>query len=309
MLRQVIEAHELLDDAGVNGEQVAKYLHQAGLENVKVERATTKEGYTDFIKVFVPGKTNITGGSKDTTLGIIGRLGGIGARPDRVGLVSDADGAITAIACALKLAEMNKRGDSLLGNVIVATHICPCAPTVPHEPVAFMGCPVSMAQMNKFEVDERMQAILSIDTTKGNRIANFRSFAITPTVKEGYILKVSDDLVSIMEWTTGEPARVIAITTQDITPYENGLSHMNSIMQPCTVTNSPVTGVAITTETPVPGCATGANHETDIEAAARYCIEVAKAFSQNKCSFYTEEEFQLLVRLYGPMHILQSPGK
>ena len=66
MLKQVIEAHELLDDARVNGEQVAKYLRKTGLENVKVERATTKEGYTDFIKVFVPGKTNTTG--KDTTL-------------------------------------------------------------------------------------------------------------------------------------------------------------------------------------------------------------------------------------------------
>ncbi|HHY71398.1 MAG TPA: DUF1177 domain-containing protein, partial [Thermoanaerobacterales bacterium] len=33
-----------------------------------------------------------------------------------------------------------------------------------------------------------MDAIISIDTTKGNRILNFKGFAITPTIKDGYVI-------------------------------------------------------------------------------------------------------------------------
>jgi len=67
-----------------------------------------------------------------------------------------------------------------------------------HDPVPFMDSPVDIATMNKYEVDPAMDAVLSVDTTKGNRIINYRGFAISPTVKEGYILKVSEDLLDIM---------------------------------------------------------------------------------------------------------------
>ena len=112
-----------------------------------------------------------------------------------------------------------------------------------------------------------------------------------------------------MTWTTGKPPRVTPITTQDITPYGNGLFHVNSIMQPCTATQSPVVGVAVTTETAVPGCGTGANHEVDIEEAGRFCLEVAKAFTEKKCQFFDEEEFDRIVKLYGPMSFLQTLGE
>ena len=137
-----------------------------------------------------------------------------------IGLVSDADGAITAIAVALKLADMRKNGDMLDGDVIIATHICPNAPTQPHDPVPFMGSPVDMATMNKYEVDPRMDAILSVDTTRGNRVINVKGIAITPTVKEGWILRVSDDLLDIMQYVTGKMPVVVPITMQDITPME-----------------------------------------------------------------------------------------
>jgi hypothetical protein len=67
-------------------------------------------------------------------------------------------------------------------------------------------------------------------------------------------------------------------------------------------------GVAITTEVPVPGCATGASHVVDIEMAVRFCIEVAKAFGERKCSFYNEEEFKRILSLYGSMeHLKKNP--
>lgn len=309
MLKQVIEAMELLDSAYVSGERVKEVLLQRGLDNVEVKRISGEKGSTDFIKVLIPGKRGKLSGGSAPTLGVIGRLGGIGARPERIGLVSDADGAITAIAVALKLGDMIKNGDILDGDVIVATHICPNAPTQPHEPVPFMGSPVDMATMNRFEVDPQMDAILSVDTTRGNRIINVRGFAITPTVKEGWILRVSDDLLDIMGYVTGRMPAVVPITMQDITPYGNGVYHLNSILQPATATSAPVVGVAITAEIPVPGCATGASQAIDIELAGRFCIEVAKAFGRGKARFYNEEEFRRLIELYGPMNHLQGMGR
>jgi len=209
----------------------------------------------------------------------------------------------------LKLADMWVKEDRLRGDVVVVTHICPKAPIRPHKPVPFMGSPVDISVMNREEVDETMDALLSIDTTKGNRIVKWRGFAITPTVKEGWVLKVSDDLLDLMEITAGRIPRVCPITTQDITPYGTGIDHINSIMQPATATNAPVVGVAITTEIPVPGCATGASHIIDIEEAARFVLEIAKAFGKGFCRFYDEEEWRHIVDRFGPLKILQTKGR
>ena len=307
-LKQVIEIYELLDSASVDGEQAARLLKGRGVDEVEVVTVRGEKGKTDSIKVRIPGATGKKSGGRSPTLGVIGRLGGIGARPERIGLVSDADGAVAALSVALKLADMKAKGDALPGDVIVATHICPNAPTSPHEPVPFMGSPVDMHSLNAHEVDHGMDAILSIDTTKGNRIINRRGFAISPTVKEGYILRVSEDLLTLMEITTGKGPSVFAITTQDITPYGNGIFHLNSILQPCVATEAPVVGVAVTTESMVPGCATGASHIVDIEEVVRFSIEVAKHFGMEKCRFYDEAEFKRMVDLYGSMRRLQTPG-
>jgi hypothetical protein len=307
-LKQVIEIYELLDDASVDGEKVAALLKTRGAEDVQVTPLQGERGRTDAIKILARGSEGRSAGGQAPTLGVIGRLGGIGARPKMIGLVSDADGAVACLAVALKMTDMAVKGDVLPGDVILATHICPKAPTKPHDPVPMMDSPVDLATLNANEVDSRMEAILSIDTTKGNRIINHRGFAISATVKEGYILRVSDDLVAIMEITSGRKARVFPISMQDITPYGNGIYHINSVLQPCVATGSPVVGVAITTETAVPGCATGASHPVDIEEASRFCIEVGKAFGTGRCRFYDEDEFERILRLYGPMNRLQTLG-
>ena len=309
MLRQVLEMYELLDSPTASGSEVSELLRSRGLEDVSVKTIKGERGQTDFIKIRIPGTEGKTGGGGALTLGVIGRLGGVGARPEMVGLVSDGDGAVTALSVALKLADMGRKGDRLRGDVVVATHICPNSPITPHEPVPFMGSPVDIAMMNREEVDESMDAVLSIDTTKGNRIVKWRGFAITPAAKEGWVLKVSDDLLDIMEITTGRIPRVCPITTQDITPYGNGIDHINSIMQPCTATDAPVVGVAITAETAVPGCATGASHATDIEEAARFVLEVAKAFGKGLCSFYDESDWKIILERYGPLKVLQTKGR
>jgi hypothetical protein len=127
-------------------------------------------------------------------------------------------------------------------------------------------------------------------------------------VVRGYILRVSEDLLGIYERVAGRRPCVFPITMQDITPYGNGITHMNSIMQPCTAVEAPVVGLAITTEVPVAGCGTGASHEIDIEVAARYCIEVAKSFGAKACSFYDRSELEKMIGLYGSMEGLVGLG-
>jgi hypothetical protein len=309
MLKQVIEIIDLLDDPKITGEQAIAAFQ--GIEGITATSTTLEgaEGSTDFVKVVIEGSDGKSKGGKAPTLGIIGRLGGIAAHPSRKGLVSDADGAIGALASALKLTDMFKKGNQLEGDIIVTTHICPNAPTQPHEPVDFMGSPVEMTDMNEYEIVPEMDAILSIDATKGNNIINHRGFAISPTVKEGYILRISDDLVRLMSMTTGQLPVTFPITMQDITPYGNDVYHINSILQPATATSAPVVGVALTAESAVPGCGTGANHEVDIASAVRFVVEVAKEFVQEKCHFYDSKEFAHLEELYGKMTILQTMGK
>ncbi len=265
LLRQVIEIVDLVDRPDASGGAVAALLAGRGDANVTVERIAGERGATEFLKVVVPGTAGKQAGGDAPTLGIIGRLGGVGARPAAIGLVSDGDGAVAALAAALKLVEMREMGDRLAGDVIVATHICPSSPVIPHEPVPFMGAPVDMMTMNRLEVDPAMDAILAIDTTKGNRVINLNGFAISPTVKQGWILRVSEDLLGIMQTVSGSLPAVFPITMQDITPYGNGVYHLNSILQPCTATDAPVVGVAVTTEAAVAGCATGASHAGSIE--------------------------------------------
>ncbi len=304
--RATLDVLDLLDDPEVDGHAVARAFEP--VLHVDVQRVDGEKGYTHFVTARTSGKNGKSRGGSAPTLGVIGRLGGVGARPEIVGLVSDGDGAVAALATALKLGRMAKKGDALWGDVIVSTHICPRAPIQPHDPVPFMGAPVDMATMNRHEVSCEMDAVISIDTTKGNRIINHRGFAISPTIKEGYILRVSENLLDIMSVTTGRPPVTFPATMQDITPYGNGLFHVNSIFQPATATGAPVVGLAITTETAVPGCASGASHAADIEEAVRFVVEVCKSFGAGKCSFCDPQEYEMLLSLYGSMRILQTPG-
>jgi len=306
MLKQCLEVFEILDCASANGNKVKELFQKYGNVDVQVSKINGNNGSTDFVRILIKGVNGKTEGGTSPTLGITGRLGGLGARPEITGFVSDGDGAFAALVAGLKILDMSNKGDALKGDVIVTTHICPNAPTIPHYPVALMDSPVDTAIINELEVKDEIDAVLSVDTTKGNKVLNSKGFAITSTVKEGYILKVSDDLLNIMMRVTGKMPVVLPISMQDITPYGNGIYHLNSIMQPSVATKAPVVGIAITTEVPVAGCATGATHIYDIEMTSRYLVEVAKDFTSGLCNFFENEEFEKLVDLYGSMAHLQK---
>ncbi|NIK57661.1 DUF1177 domain-containing protein [Kribbella shirazensis] len=306
--REVLDLYDVLDDASASGEAVAAWLRKNGVDDVSVTTVKGDKGSTDFVRAVIPGSRGRSAGGDAPTLGVIGRLGGLGARPERIGFVSDGDGALVALAVAGKLGSMLRRGDQLPGDVIVATHVCPDAPTRPHDPVPFMDSPVDLAAMNEHEVEQAMDAVLSVDTTKGNRIVNHHGFAISPTVKEGWILRVSEDLLELASQVSGRLPAVLPLTMQDITPYGNDVYHVNSILQPCTATSAPVVGIAITTETAVPGCGTGATDLASVESAARFCVEAAKSYGAGDCELFDAADFDRLTTRYGSMQHLQTMG-
>ncbi len=310
MLNHVLPVIDLLDSPSASGASLAEHLRSFAPSDatIEVETVSAERGSTDFVRVRIPGTAGRSTGGAAPTLGIIGRLGGVGARPELIGMVSDADGATAALAAAAKLLQMASRGDRVAGDVVICTHVDPDAPTEPHDPVPFMSSAVDIATMNDKEVTDDMDAIVSIDTTKGNRILNHRGVAISPTVKEGYILRPAPALVEVLETVSGEPVKILPLAQQDITPYGNDLHHVNSILQPAVATSAPVVGVALTTVTAVAGCATGASHEIDIALAARFAVEVAKGFGTGQILFHDEAEFQHMLDLYGDNHRFQTLG-
>ncbi|MEM4783845.1 MAG: DUF1177 domain-containing protein [Sulfolobales archaeon] len=309
-LRHVLEVIDLLDDPKASGESVRRFFISKGFTDIGVEVETVRgdRGSTDFVTITIPGGSGKSSGGQSPTLGVVGRLGGIGARPTYIGMVSDADGAIVALAVAYKLAEMRARCDIIPGDVIVTTHICPNAPTRPHKPVPMMDSPVDIFTLLKREVKDDMDAILSVDATKANWVIKHTGFAITPTVKEGWILRVSPDLTDIYIRVTGEPPVVVPITMQDILPYSTPVYHINSMMQPWLYTKAPVVGVAITARMALPGSATGPTNFVALEQATRFVVEVAKDFTMGKARFYDPEEWETIMRIHGPVADLLRRG-
>ncbi|WJF89662.1 DUF1177 domain-containing protein [Paraburkholderia bonniea] len=318
-LQPTLTVYEALDSATVNGQSIKEMFAPYAEFGVTVTVTTVNNelpqgslATTDFVSILIPGSSGKTSGGTTRTLGVVGRNGAIGARPARIGMVSDADGAIGAIAVGLKLAQMKARGDHLPGDVLATTHLSTDAPMSLNDGIPFMGMPVSSTTMNTYEVSPEMDAILSLDASKGNSIIKQRGFAISPTAMQGYILRVSPDLVKIMESTTGKPAVTWPISQQDITPYDNGLYHFNSIMQPHVATSAPVVGVALTARSVVGGNDSSANHEIDIAEAVRFCVEVAKRFTVAapgySCEFYNTVEWQKIRAVYPDLTVFQGNG-
>mgnify|MGYP001611221270 CR=1 FL=1 len=300
MLKFITEAVDLLSGADASGESVAGWLRTFGAD-VDLVRLEGPSGRTDLVRAVIPGAEGRRAGGTAPTLGIIGRLGGIGVRPHRLGLVSDADGAIVALAVAAALARLRARGDRLRSDVLIRTHISPASPIIPHEPAAFVDVPVDRNELARAEVDPEMAAILSIDATRANRIVKARGFGITGAVKDGYLLRPTVPMLDAFERVAGHAPVVVPIFTQDITPPGSGVHRINSILQPATLTSAPVVGVALLSPVVVGGASTGVTDEHDLAMAARFVVEVAKEFSNGTLPFYYEDEFDRLVELYGPL--------
>lgn len=307
-LKQTMEIYELLDSPVVSGEQIVQKFREKGIKNAKCTTIAGENGTTDLVSILLCGEEGKTNGGKAPTLNIAGSLGGVGGRPELIGLVSDADGALVALAAALKIADMQKKKDILKGDVSVRTTICPNAPTMRHDPVAFMGSFVNFRKLKNLIIDKNADGILIAETTRGNKVINHNGFAISPTVKEGWILETSASAIEVMERVTGRPAVIVPLSMKDITPSDNGISHLNGLGEVPEGTEAATIGVAITSELPVAGNATGASNIINAETAVRFCVEVAKDFGKGCFEFYNKDEFKKLVSAYGKMNNLQTYG-
>ena len=99
LLKEILNVYDLLDSATANGDAVANYLKSIRADaNVEVVHIDTPKGSTDVVRVLVAGTNGRSVGGSAPTIGLMGWLGGIGARPGAVGYVSDGDGALVALA-------------------------------------------------------------------------------------------------------------------------------------------------------------------------------------------------------------------
>ena len=98
LFKQLIEAFDIIDSKNVNGNSVASYLKSIKQDaDIQVYPLVGPKGSTDMLKIRIPGLHGKTSGGDAPTIGLLGRLGGLGARPERIGYVSDGDGALVAI--------------------------------------------------------------------------------------------------------------------------------------------------------------------------------------------------------------------
>ncbi|MDL2264327.1 DUF1177 domain-containing protein [Synergistaceae bacterium OttesenSCG-928-I11] len=309
-LRSAIKAQEILDSAYATGAEVVAMFEEAGADEATYERLKG-DGFTDVVRVFIKGCNGRSSGGEAPTLDISASLVGIGARPASKGLIGDGDAAIVACATGLRLLDMRGKGDGVDGDVVILMNITGAAPSFEaegHQPPE-IGCPVNFWLMKQKFVDGTADAILDVNVARNDRYCKKKGFAITPTVKEGWLLRVSEDALDVMERVTGEMPAVMPLSMQDVMPTRNGIWFLNDIGALPYGIDSPCIGVALCSPIVTNPFGPGMTNLTEIEPAIRFCVEVAKDFGQRRFDFYDKEEFIKIVKLYGSMKHLQTFGR
>ena len=80
-LSHTLAVFEALDSPRASGDTVRRLLDGVDGVTLDVERVQGPKGATDFVRIVVPGHAGLRAGGAAPTLGIVGRLGGVGARP------------------------------------------------------------------------------------------------------------------------------------------------------------------------------------------------------------------------------------
>lgn len=261
---------------------------------IKVDFEERRIGNVPYIKALYEG-----GGNKRVE--VLGRLGAIQMSQFK-GLVSDADGAIIALTVLAELKRLEEKGIKLNLDVSFVTNVALNAKLIPHKPFDFMVPEVGLDDALKEEVDPKASFIISIDSTKGNRLAKFDDFALTHVVLNGYILRVSDEVVDIYNRVTGHEVYLVSLTTGDLTPLDFNVYHISTLISPWLYTTSPVLGIATVSKQMVPGYATGVMDLNMLERASRFIIELLKHIGLGG-KVYDEREYEELVKKLGDSNL------
>ena len=88
LYKQLIELFDILDSASASGAQVVEYFRSI-VPDCQVETYPLEgpKGHTDMVRILIPGRNGKSKGGSAKTMGILGRLGGLGARPEQLGFV------------------------------------------------------------------------------------------------------------------------------------------------------------------------------------------------------------------------------
>ena len=80
IFKQLIELYDLLDSPSASGAGVVEYLR--GIDpacDAETYVLEGPKGSTDMVRVRIPGSRGRAGGGEAPTIGLLGRLGGLGA--------------------------------------------------------------------------------------------------------------------------------------------------------------------------------------------------------------------------------------
>lgn len=307
MTKEIHTAYEMLSRHDVSGETIAEMLRDLGLSNVSVRRVETGSSFTDFIRICIPGSAGKSKGMNAPTLGVVGRLSGIKLENQPLALISDADGAIAALALAIRLAPLSNTKSAPLGDVIISTQIALSSFSKIHEPAALATSAVDTETACRYEYDPDMDALLSITVCRATRWVNSNGLAVTPTVQYGLVLPPDEDLLNILETVSSCQPVVFPVTTYDITPESNGLYHVNSILQHAQIAACPVVGVALTSASLIPGVTLRHNDLADVELAVQFALEVAFSFTAGNIHLCNSHELKQALERYGYPSYYQGP--
>ena len=308
MLREVLDVLDFMTSPKASAADFEKLL-PAGAHRVKIDRLDTERGSMEFVKILFPGSRGKSSGGDLRTTGIIGSLGALRVPGDKMGLVSDADGCLVALAVALRLARMASKGQTLASDVIVSTQICHDGRAEPHDPYPFVMSPITSSLKHPRLVDAAMDGLVVVETCKSNKLVSHKGFAISHVAKEGYLLRLHSDMIHIMEMVTGRLPVIFPVSQQDLTPYESGIHHVCGMMLGNLFTDAPVLGVPITTESQTWPAWTNVSHATELDQAGRFCLEVATRFGLGECEFFYENDYAGMKKLYGPIRPVVTSAK
>ncbi|MEM0173903.1 MAG: DUF1177 domain-containing protein [Sulfolobaceae archaeon] len=295
ILKNLIEVIEILESS----EPIVKVREKVrGADFIEYEEIERGDGKVTFLRALVKGRKG------NRRIEILGRLGAIQMRSKYKGLVSDADGAIVALTVLFELIDLKRKGIEFDADVSIVTNIALDAKLIPHKPFDFMVPPIGLDEALQIEVDPKAELILSIDSTKGNILAKYNDFALTHVVKEGYILKLSDEVIEIYNRVTGHEVYLVALTTGDLTPIEFPIYHISTIISPWLYTTSPVIGIATTSRQVIPGYVTGVQDIMMLNNASRFCIEMIKFFDMGG-KVYDDKELEELKKRIGESNLMR----
>lgn len=204
LFKHLIELYELLDSPQASGAIVADYLKAIDPEcTVETYPLEGPKGITDMVRVRIPGAHGKSSGRRRADHRSARPLGRFGST-SRTHRIRIRRRWRTHRARLRRKAARHAQERRRSTWRRIREHACvpACAHHAAQTRAVHGLCPRPPRPSMPKRSHPSSMPFLVVDTTKGNRIANNRGFAISPTVKQGVVMRVSEDLLGIAEIAT-----------------------------------------------------------------------------------------------------------